>query len=107
MKQMALEKNTTINVCINEKGEEVGAHILSGNVFEPTALNELFPNWKELDPPIDTPVTEEAFYLLSEKKSFSIPHLFLPNQFRNHGNYVISLSKLTRWLASKAEEVGH
>ena len=106
MKQLAQEKSANINVCIVEKGEEVGAHILSGNVFEPTALNELFPNWKELDPPIHTPVTDEAFYLLTEKSSFAIPNLLLPAQFQNYGNYVISLSQLTRWLASKAEELG-
>ena len=106
MKQLALQKQTTINVCIVEKGEEVGSHILSGNVFEPTALSELFPNWKSLDPPIHTPVTEDAFYFLTEKSSYSIPNILLPNQFHNQGNYVISLSQFTRWLASKAEELG-
>lgn len=108
MKQLASEQNKDLSVCIVEKGEEVGSHILSGNVFEPRALNELFPNWKELDTPI-TPgsaVEEDHFLFLTEKSHFNIPEMLLPPQLHNNGNYVISLSQLTRWLASKAEELG-
>lgn len=93
-------------MCVVEKGAEVGAHILSGNVFEPRALDELIPDWKEKGAPLDTPVTEDAFLLLSKDKSLRLPTALLPPQQHNDGNYVISLSQLVRWLAEQAEELG-
>ena len=105
LKQMAKEMKKELSVCVVEKGSEVGAHILSGNVFEPRALNELFPNWKDLGAPLDTPVTEDAFLFLTETKSVQLPNALLPSYLHNEGNYIISLSKLVRWLGKRAEEV--
>eukprot|EP01018_Ginkgo_biloba_P002365 Gb_32559 [translate_table: standard] len=101
LKQICQEKNTDLSVCVVEKGAEVGAHVLSGNVFEPRALNELLPSWKEQGAPIRIPVSRDKFWVLTENRSFS-----LPSPFNNQGNYVISLSELVRWLAQKAEELG-
>ena len=84
----------------------IGDHILSGNVFEPRALNELFPNWKEMGAPLETPALSDDFLVLTEDKSLAIPNMLLPPQLHNDGNYIISLSKLTRWLAVQAEELG-
>lgn len=106
LKQLAQESGTDISVCVIDKGAEVGAHILSGNVFETRALDELFPNWKELGAPVETPATEDHFFLLTKEKSYELPHSLLPKQLDNTGNYVISLSQLTRWLAERAEELG-
>ena len=106
LKQLAQKNGTDISVCVIDKGAEVGAHILSGNVFETRALDELFPNWKELDAPIETAATEDHFMLLTKENHIEIPHALLPHQLDNHGNYIISLSKFTRWLAEKAEELG-
>ncbi|TMW63826.1 hypothetical protein Poli38472_002767 [Pythium oligandrum] len=107
LKQLSAEKGTDLSVCIVEKGAEVGSHIISGNVFEPRALNELLPNWKELDAPLTTPVKEDAFYVLtSEEKSFRLPNVLLPPEQHNEGNYIVSLSKLVRWLGAQAEEAG-
>ena len=106
LKQLAQEKGVDISVCVVEKGAEVGAHILSGNVFEPQALNELIPNWKELEAPLQTRPTDDAFYYLTENSSFKIPHFLLPKQLHNEGNYIISLSQLVRWLGARAEELG-
>lgn len=106
LKQLAAKNGTDISVCVIDKGAEVGAHILSGNVFETRALDELFPDWKELGAPVETKATEDHFLVLSEKKSFEIPHSLLPDQLNNSGNYIISLSKLVRWLGEKAEELG-
>ncbi|VUD47249.1 Electron transfer flavoprotein-ubiquinone oxidoreductase [Thalassocella blandensis] len=99
--------NEDINVCVVEKGSEVGAHILSGAVFEPTALNELFPNWKELGAPLLTEVTGDNIYLLgNESKGNKIPNVFAPKTMHNDGNYIISLGNLCRWLAEQAENLG-
>lgn len=107
LKQLAIENGTDISVCVIDKGAEVGAHILSGNVFETKALDELFPNWKKLDAPIETKASEDHFIILTNKeKHFEIPHVVLPSQLDNEGNYIISLSQFTRWLAGKAEELG-
>lgn len=99
--------NENLGVCVVEKGSEVGAHILSGAVFETTALTELFPNWKELGAPLNTPVTGDDILLLknSEKES-RIPEFFAPKTMRNHGNYIISLGNFCRWLAEQAEALG-
>ena len=103
LKQLAAEKDQEINVCILEKGSEVGAHILSGAVVEPRALNELIPDWKEQGAPLLTPATEDRFLLLTRETSYRLP---TPPQMNNHGNYLISLGNLCRWLAEQAEELG-
>jgi len=105
MKQLCAEKEKDISVCVVEKGSEVGAHILSGNVFQPTALDELLPSWKE-DPscPITAcPATKDRFYMLTKRAKLRLP---TPPQMKNKGNYVISLSEMVRWLANKAEALG-
>jgi len=94
------------SVCVLEKGSELGSHVLSGNVFETRALDELIPNWKELGAPIETPVKEDAFHFLTETASVQIPNPLLPPQLHNDGNYIISLSQLVRWLGTQAEELG-
>lgn len=99
--------NENISVCIVEKGSEVGAHILSGAVFEPTALNELFPDWKEKGAPLHTPVLRDDIHmLLNDEKSIKIPNLLVPKTMHNEGNYIISLGNLCRWLAEQAEQLG-
>ncbi|MEE8196467.1 MAG: electron transfer flavoprotein-ubiquinone oxidoreductase [Acidiferrobacterales bacterium] len=103
LKQLGAEQRRDVNVCIVEKGSEVGAHILSGAVLEPRALNELLPNWKERDAPIKTPVTDDRFVYLTASKQIRLP---TPPQMKNHGNYIISLGNLCRWLAERAEELG-
>lgn len=99
--------NPEANVCLIEKGSEIGAHIVSGAVIEPRALEELFPDWLERGAPLKTPVTEEEMYFLTEKKGFRIPALdrVVPH-LANHGNYVVSLGEVCRWLAEQAEELG-
>mmetsp|Transcript_10578 Transcript_10578/g.30299 ORF Transcript_10578/g.30299 Transcript_10578/m.30299 type:complete len:608 (-) Transcript_10578:252-2075(-) len=106
IKQLAEAQGKDLSVCVLEKGSEIGAHILSGNVFETRGLTELFPDWKNMDAPIDTPVTEDAFLVLSETSSVQIPNMLLPPQLHNDGNYVISLSQLVRWLGEQAEALG-
>ena len=106
LKQLAAEHSHEINVCVIEKGSEVGAHILSGAVMDPRALNELLPNWKELDAPLNTPVTEDRFLFLSETSSMRLPAFLLPGCLQNHGNYVISLGNVCRWLGQQAEGLG-
>ena len=106
LKQLCIEKNVDFSVCVLEKGSEIGAHILSGNVLDPSALNELIPDWQAKDAPINTPVTEDKFFVLTEKKSFKIPQFLLPPLMKNHGNYAISLGDLCRWLSTEAENLG-
>ncbi|KRB84557.1 electron transfer flavoprotein-ubiquinone oxidoreductase [Noviherbaspirillum sp. Root189] len=106
LKQLAAEKGNEVSVCVLEKGSEVGAHILSGAVMDPIAMNELFPNWKELGAPLNTPVTEDQFLFLTEKKATRTPGWMLPACFQNHGNYVISLANVVRWLGQQAEALG-
>jgi electron-transferring-flavoprotein dehydrogenase len=98
--------NNQLSVCLLEKSSEVGAHILSGNVFETKALDELIPNWKELNAPINTKVNSEEFLFLTKKKSFKIPSFLLPQSLQNHNNYIISLSNLCKWLGEFAENLG-
>nr|ABZ06754.1 putative electron transfer flavoprotein-ubiquinone oxidoreductase [uncultured marine microorganism HF4000_141F21] len=98
--------DSNLNVCILEKGAEVGAHILSGNVFETKALDELLPNWKDEGAPIKTKVSKEKFLFLSKNKSLSWPTWLLPSVQKNHSNYIISLANLCRWLADQAEKLG-
>jgi len=98
--------NPEINVCVLEKAAEIGAHILSGNVFETRALDELIPNWKDLKSPIKTKVTKEKFLFLSKTKSLSWPTWLLPKVQQNHKNYIISLANLCTWLSEQAESLG-
>ncbi len=106
LKQLAAAKGTDVSVCVLEKGGELGAHILSGAVMDPIAINELFPNWKELGAPLNTPVTEDRFLFLTETKAMKTPGWMLPDCFQNHGNYVISLANVVRWLGQQAEALG-
>tara|TARA_B100000424_G_scaffold157436_1_gene120373 strand:- start:4155 stop:5774 length:1620 start_codon:yes stop_codon:yes gene_type:complete len=98
--------NSEINICVLEKASEIGAHILSGNVFETKALDELFPNWKELNAPVKTKVTKEKFLFLGKNKALSWPTWLLPKVQKNHNNYIISLANMCRWLAEQAEGLG-
>ncbi|HNV59784.1 MAG TPA: electron transfer flavoprotein-ubiquinone oxidoreductase [Rhodoferax sp.] len=106
LKQLAAEKGNDISVVVLEKGSEPGAHILSGAIMDPIALNELFPNWKELGAPLNQPVTDDAMVMLSETSGFRIPNFLLPECSQNHGNYIISLGALTKWLGEQAESLG-
>ncbi len=106
LKQLAAQHNRDVNVCVLEKGSEVGAHILSGAVMDPRALNELVPDWQALGAPLNAPVTEDRFLFLTEKAAYRLPGFMLPACFRNHGNYVISLGNLCRWLGQQAEGLG-
>ena len=102
VKQLAPE--TT--VCVLEKGSEVGAHILSGAVIDPIALNELLPNWRELGAPLNTEVNEDRFYVLGPKGALRMPNFLMPPLMNNHGNYAVSLGNVCRWLATQAEGLG-
>jgi electron-transferring-flavoprotein dehydrogenase len=106
LKQLSAERGTEVSVCIIEKGSEVGAHILSGAVMDPRALNELLPDWQALDAPLDTPVSEDRFLFLTGTAALKTPNWMLPACFRNHGNYVISLGNVCRWLGRQAEQLG-
>ena len=107
LKQLAAQTGQDISVCVVEKGSEVGAHILSGAVFEPRALNELFPDWKALGAPLNTPVVRDDIYLLQGPETATqIPGLFVPKTMHNQGNYIISLANLCRWLGQQAENLG-
>jgi electron-transferring-flavoprotein dehydrogenase len=103
LRQLAAEHDRDISVCVIEKGSEVGAHILSGAVLEPRSLNELIPDWKERGAPLITPVNKDRFLLLTNQASYGLP---TPPQMNNHGNYIISLGNLCRWLGEQAEELG-
>jgi len=105
-KQLAQQEGCELSVCVLEKGSEVGAHILSGAIMDPRALNELIPNWQELGAPLETPVSKDQFTFLTETGSLTVPHLFLPECFSNQGNYILSLSNFTRWLGTQAENLG-
>jgi electron-transferring-flavoprotein dehydrogenase len=103
LKQLAAAAGSEIAVCVVEKGSEIGAHILSGAVFEPRALDELFPDWKERGAPLNTPATDDRFLYLTKNRALRLP---TPPQMHNHGNYIISLGNLCRWLAEQAEALG-
>src|SRR6267142_2670120 len=106
LKQLAAEKKSEIGVCVIEKGSEIGAHILSGAVMDPRALSELLPDWKERGAPLKTPVVEDRFLFLGGSGALKVPNAFLPECFRNHGNYVVSLGNVCRWLGQQAEALG-
>src|SRR5579859_5007016 len=98
--------SSDITVCVLEKGSEIGAHILSGAVMDPRALNELFPDWQARGAPVGVPVSEDRFLFLSGENSLRTPEWLLPACFKNHGNYVLSLGNLCRWLGQQAEALG-
>jgi electron-transferring-flavoprotein dehydrogenase len=102
MKQL----NPDLNVCLIEKGSEIGAHILSGAVMDPIALNELFPNWQALGAPLNVPVKEDQFLFLNETGFKATPNWLLPKCFQNHGNYIVSLANVARWLGEQADALG-
>jgi electron-transferring-flavoprotein dehydrogenase len=106
LKQLADETGRDLSVCILEKGSEVGAHILSGAVVDPRGLDELLPNWRDMDSPLTVPVTENLHWVLTEKKKYSLPHIMLPPFLSNKGTYTLSLGNLCRWLAGQAEALG-
>ena len=103
LKQLADEKGKELAICVLEKGSEVGAHILSGAIFEPRVLGELIPDWKEKGAPLNTPAKKDKFLFLTKKMAFRLP---TPPQMHNKGNYIISLGLLCRWLGEQAENMG-
>lgn len=103
LKQLALAAGRDLSVCVIDKGSEIGAHLLSGAVFEPRALNELISDWRERGAPLDIPATDDAFYFLTAQKAWRMP---TPPPMKNEGNYIISLGRLAKWLAVQAEELG-
>lgn len=106
LKQLAAEQGREVSVCLLEKGSEIGAHILSGAVIDPVALNELIPDWKAKGAPVDTAVTDDRFYFLGHSGSIRIPNFLMPPLMSNHGNYIVSLSNVCKWLATQAEALG-
>ena len=105
--QLGADNGQELSVCLVEKAAEIGGHILSGASFEPTALNELFPDWKEMGAPLDNPVTEDLAYVMPNKKSsIRIPGFLIPKAGHNHGNYALSLGNFCRWLGEQAESLG-
>ena len=105
--QLAQQHETEISVVVLEKGSEVGAHILSGAVIEPRAMDELFPDWKALGAPLNTAVTgDDMHFYTSEESSVKVPHFMIPRPMHNDGNYIVSLGNVTRWLAEQAESLG-
>ncbi|VVE13640.1 electron transferring flavoprotein-ubiquinone oxidoreductase [Pandoraea horticolens] len=106
LKQLSAENGVELSVCVLEKGSEIGAHILSGAVMDPRALTELIPGWKEKGAPLSVEVTEDKFLFLTEAGSKRVPVWALPDNFKNHGNYVVSLANVTRWLGQQAEGLG-
>ncbi len=106
IKQLAAEQSREIAVCVLEKGSELGAHILSGAVMDPRALNELLPDWQAQGAPLNTPVSEDRFLFLKANGATRTPDWLLPECFRNHGNYIVSLGNVVRWLGQQAESLG-
>ncbi len=106
LKQLAAAAGSEVSVCVLEKGSEVGAHILSGAVIDPISINELIPDWKEKGAPIETAVTDDRFYFLGHSGSIRLPNFAMPPLMSNHGNYIVSLSNVCKWLATQAEGLG-
>jgi len=105
--QLAQDNDQELMICVVEKGADIGAHILSGAVFEPRAMNELFPDWKEKGAPLNTPVTGDEILLLKDEQTASqIPGFAVPKTFHNQGNYIVSMGNICRWLAEQAEQLG-
>ncbi|TFY98757.1 electron transfer flavoprotein-ubiquinone oxidoreductase [Ramlibacter rhizophilus] len=106
LKQLAAEEDREVSVVVLEKGSEPGAHVLSGAIMDPIAITELFPDWKQRGAPLNQPVTEDIFLFLGERGAVRTPNVMLPPNFGNHGNYIVSLANVTRWLAQQAEALG-
>ncbi|MFQ5534622.1 MAG: 4Fe-4S dicluster domain-containing protein, partial [Sphingomonadales bacterium] len=106
LKQLAAEAGSDISVCVLEKGSEVGAHILSGAVIDPVALNELLPDWKDEGAPLNTPVTDNRHWILTKNKAIGLPHFMLPPLMNNKGAFIVSLGNVCRWLGERAEAMG-
>ena len=106
LKQLAAAAGGEITVAVLEKGSEVGAHILSGAVIDPKGLNELFPDWKAMGAPLETPVTDDRWLLLGPAGSLQLPTFAMPPLVHNHGTYIASLGNVCRWLAEQAEGLG-
>ena len=106
LKQLAATENKEISACVIEKGSEVGAHILSGAVIDPIALDELIPDWRDKGAPLNTPVMEDKFIYITEQGSIRLPNFMMPPLMNNHGGYIVSLGNICRWLATQAEELG-
>ncbi|HYJ29265.1 MAG TPA: electron transfer flavoprotein-ubiquinone oxidoreductase [Allosphingosinicella sp.] len=106
LKQLADAAGAELSVCVLEKGSEVGAHILSGAVMDPKGLDELIPNWRDLDSPLTVPVTKNEHWVLTERKKYGLPHIFMPPLLSNKGMYTLSLGAFCRWLAGQAEALG-
>jgi electron-transferring-flavoprotein dehydrogenase len=106
LKQLAIAAGRELSVCVLEKGAEVGAHILSGAVIDPIALDELIPDWRELGAPLKTAVSKDEFLILGQSKAWSIPHWLMPPLMNNQGNYIVSLGDVCRWLGEQAESLG-
>jgi electron-transferring-flavoprotein dehydrogenase len=105
--QLSESSGQELSVCLVEKGSEIGAHILSGAIFEPTALNELFPDWAERGAPLNNPVTEDLiYYMVNDTNRIKVPSFFVPSDAHNEGNHAISLANLCRWLGEQAENMG-
>ena len=106
IKQLSQKSNIDISVCVLEKASEIGAHILSGAVIETSALDKLLPNWKELDSPIKTKVKKDKLSYLGKDWSINFPQFLLPPMMKNHGNYIVSLGNVCKWLSEVAENLG-
>ncbi len=106
LRQLANEKGNAATVCVVEKGSEIGAHILSGAVIDPIALDELIPNWRDMGAPMGVPVSDNQHWILKETSKYKIPHFLMPPILNNRGCNTLSLGNLTRWLSKKAEELG-
>ena len=106
LKQLEIVTGRKVSVCVLEKGSEIGAHILSGAVIDPIALNELMPNWMDLGAPMTTKVKEDQFLFLTKSAGIRLPNFLMPPLMNNHGSYITSLGNLCRWLAEQAEALG-
>src|SRR5471032_1338187 len=106
LKQLAAQAGREVSVCVLEKGSEVGAHILSGAVLDPSGLDALIPDWKAKGAPVETAVTDDRFYFFTGGGAFRIPNFLFPPLMSNHGNYIVSLGNLVRWLGQQAEALG-
>ena len=105
--QLSEASGQEVSVCLVEKAAEIGGHILSGAIFEPTALNELFPDWQERGAPLNNPVTEDLiYYMVNETNRIKVPSYFVPSDAHNEGNHAISLGNLCRWMGEQAEGMG-
>src|SRR4030095_3720690 len=103
LKQLTAKAGSELSVCLLEKGSEIGAHILSGAIMDPRALNELLPEWKTQGAPLDTPVTEDRFLILTTDKSYRIPAWAMPRLMDNHGMYIVSLGNVCRSLGPQGQ----